>query len=639
MISWGYVGDELRRRWSRTFVTALGLAAGVGLVVGIISVSNGLTDAQNKVLSPLSSVGTDIIITRTVGATTASASATTTTTLPGVGVGGGPGGGGFSGGSSGGAGGGGFIRAGALRGESAAALNALDSSDTASLLNANSSVLTDLSKLGPAGTQFTYDFFVPGTLITFPQQAVQVADQVKGVESAVPALSLQALHETGTVPKITATYQTGGQTLTQTVKPPPLTAAQSAAVRTCLESSGAFSTSATTTPTTAPTGNTGTITSLPGGGSGGGGSGGGGFGGGGGGGGSFAQGASNFRAELQNCLPASYQQYNAQVTVPEQTITQVLNPPSTNTQTSSYTVAGVDPSNPNTGLITKAQLVKGAWFGAHPANEVLVSSAYASTKSIKVGQTLTIDKATYTVVGLVNPTLTGDTSDIYFDLATVQSAASEPERVNEILVQVNKSSDVNAVAKQLRYDFPGAQVLTSKDLANQVTGSLSDANTLAKNLGGALAVIILLAAFLIAALLTMSSISKRVREIGTLRAVGWSRGRVVRQIMAETVGIGIVGAIIGVLVGLGVCGLIDALGPTLTSTSSGTAVGASTVGSLFHQATSAVGNTKIHLQAPITGTTILLGVVFSVVGGLVAGIAGGWRAARMAPASALRDLG
>ena len=52
------MADELRRRWSRTVVTALGLAAGVGLVIGIIGVSNGLTDAQNQVLSPLSSVGT-----------------------------------------------------------------------------------------------------------------------------------------------------------------------------------------------------------------------------------------------------------------------------------------------------------------------------------------------------------------------------------------------------------------------------------------------------------------------------------------------------------------------------------------------------------------------------------------------------
>ena len=144
-------------------------------------------------------------------------------------------------------------------------------------------------------------------------------------------------------------------------------------------------------------------------------------------------------------------------------------------------------------------------------------------------------------MGLVNPTLTGDTSDIYFDLSTLQNLGSNTGRVNEVLVKVDKSSDVNAVAAAIHKELPGAQVLTDKQLSGQVTGSLSNAHTLATNLGGALAVIVLLASFLIAALLTLSSIAKRVREIGTLRAIGWSRGRVVRQIVAETVGIGILG--------------------------------------------------------------------------------------------------
>ena len=80
MFAVGYAWNELRRRWSRTVVTAIGLAAGVGLVMGIVGVSDGLTQAQNKVLSPLSSVGTDIIVTRTVDATPVSSTGSTTTT-------------------------------------------------------------------------------------------------------------------------------------------------------------------------------------------------------------------------------------------------------------------------------------------------------------------------------------------------------------------------------------------------------------------------------------------------------------------------------------------------------------------------------------------------------------------------------
>jgi ABC-type antimicrobial peptide transport system permease subunit len=109
--------------------------------------------------------------------------------------------------------------------------------------------------------------------------------------------------------------------------------------------------------------------------------------------------------------------------------------------------------------------------------------------------------------------------------------------------------------------------------------------------------------------------------------------------MAETIGIGIVGAVIGVLAGLGVAEAVNLFGPTLTSTTSGLSVGASTAGGLFHQATTASTSQSLHLQAVITITTVLLGVGFALLGGLVAGALGGWRAARLSPALALRDLG
>ena len=72
---------------------------------------------------------------------------------------------------------------------------------------------------------------------------------MKGVASAVPGLSLQALHETGTVPSETDTVTTGGQTISSVAKPPPLTAAQEASVRACIEASGAFGTPSTPTTT------------------------------------------------------------------------------------------------------------------------------------------------------------------------------------------------------------------------------------------------------------------------------------------------------------------------------------------------------------------------------------------------------
>src|SRR6476659_7543599 len=108
------------------------------MVIGIISVSQGLDDAQKQVLAPLSSVGTDIVVTR-INGTPASSNASTTTTTPDATGGGFRGGGGRN--------------------------NALNSSDTTALLNDNSNVVTDLSKLGKPGTKFTHDFFLSVSLI------------------------------------------------------------------------------------------------------------------------------------------------------------------------------------------------------------------------------------------------------------------------------------------------------------------------------------------------------------------------------------------------------------------------------------------------------------------------------------------
>jgi ABC-type antimicrobial peptide transport system permease subunit len=606
VVSGRYVGNELRRRTGRTIVTAIGLAAGVGLVMGIIGVSDGLSDAQARVLSPLSTVGTDLIVTRTVAPTTTPASPSSSSASENTPNG--PGGSGRFGGGSGG----GFFG----RGAGLAGLSQLNTQDQQSLANANSSVLTDLSKLGPAGTKFTHDFFVPGTLITFPNQAASVIAAIANVSSVTGALSLQVTHESGTVPKITASFKTGGSTLNVASKPPQPTAAQQAATRACIQN--------LIKSAPAPAGDSGTTTFRRGGG---GGRSGGGF--------FFAGGNSAF----EKCLSPEQQAYVQKVVIPSQTITQIINPPSTNTETTTYTAGGVNPAATTHGLVTKSQVTSGHWFDQKATSEVLVTTSYASQHKLKVGQVLTINAKPYTIVGLVAPTLTGNISDLYFDLSTLQSLSSNPKRVNEVLVSVRQASDVSAVAKAIQKALPGAQVLTAKSLATGVSGSLTNAKKLANSLGVALAVVVILAAILIAALLTLSSVTKRIREIGTLRAIGWTRRAVVGQIVSETAAIGVLGGIAGVCIGFIISGIVGAVGPGLSVTTTGLTVGASQASAALGSSTTASSSYLVHLGAPIHLTTVLVALAGAIVGGLCAGAIGGWRAARLAPAVALRDLG
>jgi ABC-type antimicrobial peptide transport system permease subunit len=139
----------------------------------------------------------------------------------------------------------------------------------------------------------------------------------------------------------------------------------------------------------------------------------------------------------------------------------------------------------------------------------------------------------------------------------------------------------------------------------------------------------------LAALLTLSSIGKRVREIGTLKALGWSQWLVVRQVVGESVAIAAVGGLLGVGLGVLAALAVDAFGPTLdASTTTGGGDGLFGLGDALSRTTS----TAVSLDAPITFSLLLLGFGLAIAGGLVAGTAGALRANRLRPADALRQV-
>jgi putative ABC transport system permease protein len=143
-------------------------------------------------------------------------------------------------------------------------------------------------------------------------------------------------------------------------------------------------------------------------------------------------------------------------------------------------------------------------------------------------------------------------------------------------------------------------------------------------------------------LLTLSSVAKRVREIGTLRAIGWPKRMVVRQVVIETLGIGLIGGLLGIGIGYLASAGVSVFSPTLSATSTGVpGLGSSSLSNFFGQRlpSAVASTTNIHLKAPIHPSTMLLGIAFALLGGLLAGTVGGWRAARMAPAEALRTVG
>ena len=551
-----YLRQELRRRLGRTIFTVLGLSVGVALVVAVTSLSSGLDKAQKTVLGPLAGVGTDLTVTKQQ-----------------------------------------FVPGG---------LTALLSGG----------LQTDLSKLGTPGQKFSTDTFFD-TQPAFDANEPTEISHVTGVQTTSSALVLRGIHQTGTIPKITATINAGGQTVTQSQKIAPMTPAEQTAFNACM---------AKNTPADTP---------APSAGGGGGGGGQGGFGGGDGGGdrgGRFAA--------VQKCLPARFASQDFTFRIPRQQLSTNVDTPQTNIASRTYTVAGIDP-NAEIGMISADQVSKGSFLSGN--GQAIVSQSYASANKLDVGSTVTMKTTNFKVVGIVQPPLGGQAADIYVTLNDLQTVSAHPGEVNIVYARADSASKVPTVSSAISKNVPATSVADASDLAKQVAGSLVDSGNLIKRLGLVLALVGLAAAFLIAILLTLSSVAKRTRELGTLKAIGWSPGKVVRQIVGETATQGVLGGVIGIGLGILASSLLGAFAPSLTARPVDNGPGGFGRGGGgffgFGRFAAAQADQAVKLTAPVKVEWLIIAGVLAIVGGLIAGLIGAMRAARLRPADAMRDVG
>ena len=250
-----------------------------------------------------------------------------------------------------------------------------------------------------------------------------------------------------------------------------------------------------------------------------------------------------------------------------------------NIKTSSFTVSGVDLATAKVGPLSSGKLKSGATFSTSDAHSdvAVVDANYATQKKLAVGSTVTVAKTKFKVIGIVSVPQGGSPPNVYIPLARAQSLAGMSGKVNTIYVSATSAANIGGVSREISSLLPKATVTTSSSLASEVTGSLSSASSLANNLGKWLAVAVLIAAFLLASLLTMSAVSRRVREFGTLKALGWRSRRIVGQVMGESITIGIVGGAAGVALGLAGAAIVSSVAPSL-SASVGSITGSAATG-------------------------------------------------------------
>jgi ABC-type antimicrobial peptide transport system permease subunit len=306
-------------------------------------------------------------------------------------------------------------------------------------------------------------------------------------------------------------------------------------------------------------------------------------------------------------------------------------------EVTSETVSGIDVRKPDLGTVTPSQITEGDYFSRSRAKaraEAIVDLAYARQNDIQVGDTTRIADGRFEVIGISSAALGGEASNAYVELGRLQELSDREGRVNGIQVRASSADAVAALEQEIPRQLAGADVVTASDIADRVGGSLDDADDLSSKLGTALAVVALLAAFLIATLLTLSSVQKRIRELGMLKALGWRQRLVVRQVAGESIVQGALGGLLGAALGIAGAAAIDAIGPTLEAS-----VEAQSTGRFdpFGQGAVSAGNADVVLGAPVDVGLLVLAIGLAIVGGLLAGAAGGLRAARLRPAEALRS--
>ncbi|MFF6958141.1 FtsX-like permease family protein [Streptomyces sp. NPDC008317] len=309
----------------------------------------------------------------------------------------------------------------------------------------------------------------------------------------------------------------------------------------------------------------------------------------------------------------------------------------------SYTLYGVDVSNLALGPLTSSKITSGTTFTAAQADaEVAVAdSAYAKENKLSVGSTVTVKDTKYKVIGIATADSGQAAANLYLPLKQAQTLSDSADKITTVYVKASGSQQIDSVKSAIQKNISGTTVTTSADLASTVSGSLSTASSLATNVGKWLSIAVLVAAFLVAGLLTSSAVSRRVREFGTLKALGWKSGRITRQVMGEALVNGLLGGVLGIALGLAGAYAVTAISPTLSAQlgSNGGGGGAGGGGGGFGgPARSAAKTVDIALSAPVSVHTIALAVGLAVAGGLIAGAFGGWRASRLRPADALRRV-
>ncbi len=260
-------------------------------------------------------------------------------------------------------------------------------------------------------------------------------------------------------------------------------------------------------------------------------------------------------------------------------------------------------------LLDRFQIIEGHAFQSREAlksgRAIWIGAAAAESLDKQVGDSFRVGDSIFEVIGIYQ---TGDPledSGSVLPLTEAQIVLGKPRQVSLFYVRLKQPDLDQRLITRVERRFPDLEIGTTSDfLDNQLMGDAMQGYVWA--IAG-LAIIIGGVTMTNAQLM---SVYERTREIGVLRAVGWSKGRVLRMILVESVFVGILGGLLGVAMAWGLLIVF------------------SDVFQMFGATATSIGPDLL-VQALVTVFTL----------GLIGGIYPAWRASRLEPIEALRYEG
>lgn len=286
--------------------------------------------------------------------------------------------------------------------------------------------------------------------------------------------------------------------------------------------------------------------------------------------------------------------------------------------------------------ILPTNITAGRNLHAGETGKVLLSENSSAYFGKGVGDTVNILGKDFQVVGIYGPTGVEDNQLVYMDLADAQALTNNTDTITSLKAFADNSDVVSSVANAISSLHPELQVSTWQQRLSQLQQmqSLYDAQlenaqaTMNQTQSQAFVEIIIAvtATSIIVLFVMLYTVRERTKEIGTLKAIGFSNRNVMSQFMLEGILLSLLAGVVGVAIGTIAAPFLTSI--LLPTVGGAFGVGPGTVVSISAPGTSAAVTVSPELMLIALGASIMLGALGSLYPA--------WRAARTRPAEAMR---